>query len=322
MSAPARPTDPAGTLGATDAAGATEPPKADPSAPAAAAPPKRRGRPSGTSTAGKVVLLLEALATGQEGVGVREVARDNDMDKSAVSRLFDQLAGLGLAEKDPVSGRFRAGPRLFALSATVQGRDTLWQAAEPIVRELSNRFNETCYLATREGDEIVFRDKVDCDHYVRYVINTGEHAPLHSGAGGRAVLAALPSNELEAVLGRIELPRLTDRTITDFDELRRQVGEDRQRGYSLSTGERIVGGSAVAAPFYVANGACRGAIIFSCPEIRLDVRRIPEIADAVTGAARRLSARLGHPPDGSSTPARTSSREGRATVPTLANEDR
>lgn len=246
------------------------------------------------TTAEKLVRLLEALAANENGIGVREVARDAGMDKSAVSRLLDQLTSLGIAAQDPASARFHPGPRLFALGATVHGRDTLWHAAEPILRELAAQFNETCYLATREGFEVVFRDKVDCTHHVRYVIDPGERVQLHAGAGGRAVLAGLGPEELETFLAAAHLPRLTEHTITESAELRRQVGEDRRRGYSVSLGERVVGGSAVAAPYFQAGGSCRGAIVFTCPEVRFDVRRLPEIADAVVDAARRLSQRLGH----------------------------
>lgn len=245
------------------------------------------------STAVKVIRLLEALAASEDGIGVREVARQTGMDKSAVSRLLDQLARFGVAEQDPASARFHLGPRLLAIAATVHGRDTLWQAAEPILRELSTRFNETCYLATRDGFEVVFREKVDCTHHVRYVIDPGERVNLHAGGGGRAVLSGLTPEELEAFLASTPLPRLTDHTITDPVELARQAGEDRRRGYSVSMGERVVGGTAVAAPYFDAAGLCRGAIVFTCPEPRFDVRRLPEIADAVAAAARRLSQRLG-----------------------------
>lgn len=251
------------------------------------------GRAPARSAAEKVVLVLEVLAA-QDAIGVREAARAIGMDKSAVSRLLEQFAHLGLAERDPASGRFRAGPRLFALGATVLGRDSLWQAAEPIVRRLSGRFNETCYLAAREGDEVVFREKIDCDHHVRYVIDSGERGRLHAGAGGRAVLAGLPPDELAEVLDRIELLPLTGHTLTDREALRRVVEEDRRRGYSLSVGERIVGGAAVAAPYFVASGRCRGSIVYTCPDVRFDVGRVDEIAEAVVAAARELSARLGH----------------------------
>jgi IclR family acetate operon transcriptional repressor len=249
------------------------------------------------STAVKVVQLVELLAARRESLGVREVSRDTGLDKSAVSRLLDQLTQLGIAEQSQVTGRYYAGPRLFALGATVHARDTLWQAAEPILRSLVTRFNETCYLAIRDGDYVVFRDKVDCDHYIRYVISADERSPLHAGAGGRAVLAGIPEAECESVLARLTLTKLTANTITDRAELVRQVAEDRRRGYSVSMGERVAEGSAVAAPFHLPDGSCRGAVVLTCPAVRFDVRRVPEIADAVLGAGHSLSSRVGYHPE-------------------------
>lgn len=246
------------------------------------------------STASKLVSLLEALAAHEHGIGVRELARETGIDKSAVSRLFDQLCELRVAEQSEITGRFKAGPRLFALAATIHGRDTLWEAAEPIVRALAARFNETCYLATRELDQIMFREKVDCDRTVRYVIDVGERSALHAGAGGRAILAGLSPDEFEQVVRRTELVALTQQTIVDVDELRHQVEEDRGRGYSMSMGERVIGGCAIAAPFFRPGGTCRGSIVYTCPAQRFDVRSAPEIADAVKQAGRDLSARLGY----------------------------
>src|SRR5690242_3798064 len=70
------------------------------------------------SAVAKLTVLLNALAAAPGGVSVREVARETGIDKSAVSRLFDQLKSEGFVEREPLSGRFRVGPALFALAAT------------------------------------------------------------------------------------------------------------------------------------------------------------------------------------------------------------
>jgi DNA-binding IclR family transcriptional regulator len=255
--------------------------------------PSRRNR---HNTAAKVLMLLEALAAREEGIGVRELARELGIDKSAISRLFEQLVELGAAVQDEFSGRFRVGPALFALAATIHGRDTLWRAAEPIIRDLANTFNETCYLAVRDGDEIIFRDKVDCTHKVRYVIDPNERAPLHAGAGGRAVLIGLPDDEVRAILRRTGLPAITSRTITDPDKLLTLIKADRARRYSASRGERVPSGGAIAAPYFDATGSCLGTIVLTSPDQRYNPAQEPEIAAAVLRAAGELSERLGDRP--------------------------
>jgi DNA-binding IclR family transcriptional regulator len=248
------------------------------------------------STAAKVIMLVEALAAREEGIGVRELARELGIDKSAISRLAEQLTELGIAEQDEFSGRFRVGPALFALAATIHGRDTLWRAAEPIVRELATTFNETCYVAVRDGDEIIFRDKVDSTHKIRYVIDSGERAPMHAGAVGRAVLMTLSDDEVRGIVDRTGLPPVTSRTITDPDLLFATLHADRKRHYASSRGERISAGGAIAAPYFDAGGRCVGAIVFTWPDQRYDPSLEPEIAAAVMRAGAALSHRLGYRP--------------------------
>lgn len=252
------------------------------------------GRRNRHNTAAKVIMLLEALAAREEGIGVRELARELGIDKSAISRLFEQLVDLGAAVQDEFSGRFRVGPALFALAATIHGRDTLWRAAEPIVRELVNTFNETCYLAVRDGDEIIFRDKVDCTHKVRYVIDPNERAPLHAGAGGRAVLVGLPDAEVHEILRRTGLPAITSRTITDQTKLLTLIDADRERRYSASRGERVPSGGAIAAPYFDAAGRCVGSLVLTSPDQRYNPAQEQEIAAAVMLASAELSQRLGY----------------------------
>lgn len=246
------------------------------------------------TTVEKLVTLLEAVADSEDGIGVREVGRLNGIDKSSVSRLFEQLAQLRMVEQHELTGRFVAAPRLFTMAAKIHSRDTLWVAAEPILRGLVNDFNETCYLAIRDGDQVTFREKIDCDQTIRYFIELGQSSPLHAGAGGRAILSGMAVDEFEDFLARRELAPVTASTITDPDELGRQVREDRDRGYTISMGERVMGGSAVAAPYFGMSGDCRGSIVFTCPAERFNIRRAPEIADTVRRASAQLSRRLGH----------------------------
>lgn len=251
---------------------------------------RRRNRPPTTA---KVIMLLRELAAQPEGIGVRELARDLGIDKSAVSRLFDQLVDQGIAAQDEFSGRFRVGPALFALAATIHSRDTLWQAAEPIIRVLATTFDETCYLAVREGDEIIFRDKVDSTQNVRYVIDPGERAPLYAGAGGRAVLFTMTDAEITALVKHVGVRAVTANTVTNVAALLAQAGIDRERGYSVSHGERVVSGAAIAAPYFNAAGGCLGSIVFTWPALRSDAAHEPEVAAAVVAASRQLSERLG-----------------------------
>lgn len=245
--------------------------------------------------AARVVALIEAVAAAESSVGVRELARLTGIDKSAVSRLLVQLQRLGMVEQaQGVQGRYAIGPRLFSVASLVAARDSLTMAARPIMRELVDVVEESCYLAVLERGEMVFRDKADCHKPIRYVLEIGRPMPIHAGAGGRAVLAGMTHSEAAALLESAFLEELTPQTVTDPKALLVTAQEDRSRGYSVSFGERVIGGTAVAAPYYSGDGSCRGALVLTIPSERLEPERVPDLGAAVAAAANRLSVRLGH----------------------------
>jgi DNA-binding IclR family transcriptional regulator len=246
-----------------------------------------------SGTAWRVVRVLEALAAAPDGLGIRDTSRQTGLDKSAVSRLLTQLKVLDMVTKDEARGRYHVGPRLFALSSALVARDSLSRAARPSLESLVRRFDETCYLATRHLDTFTFTTKVECNRPFRYVIQLGSTAHLHAGAAGRAILLGIPEDEAREILHTTELEQLTDRTITDVERLLELAAQDRARGWSFSHGERIEGATALAAPFFDAEGACRGSVVFTRPAMRHSDDDLPDVADAVTQAAAELSRRLG-----------------------------
>jgi DNA-binding IclR family transcriptional regulator len=246
-----------------------------------------------SSVVWRAMTLLELLSRTGEGVGVRDAARQTGIDRSAVSRILGQLEQMGCVQQERERGVYAAGPRLFAIAAALRGRDSLWMAAQPILEALAAEHGETCYLTVREGDSVVFREKVDCDHTIRYVVELGKAFPLASGAAGTAILAGLPVEEARAVLeGGIE--PFTDASITGVEDYLAQLEVDRAQGYSVSRGRWVANGAGVASPWFAADGRCGGALTLSCPAFRLEAMEVDAVGRSVLRAARALSDRLGH----------------------------
>ncbi|MBG6238409.1 IclR family acetate operon transcriptional repressor [Mycetocola sp. CAN_C7] len=244
---------------------------------------------------GRAITLLELVATHADGIGVREAARVTGIDRSAVSRILTQFEELGYVEQALDRGMYAAGPSLFSIVAALAERDTLVKAAEPFLKELVSKFNETCYVASRVDDSLVFRGKVDCEHTIRYVIDLGKPFPLVSGAAGMAILAGMPAEESDRILSG-GLPANTPQSITDQDEFRRQLEIDRNQGYTYSPGRWVRNGAGISAPFFDAGGRCAGAITLSCPADRLEALSIEEVGASIRTAAQGLSRRLGFIP--------------------------
>lgn len=244
----------------------------------------------------KLITLIEAVAAAPHGISVREIARDTGIDKSTVSRIFTQLETLDVVEQVAITGRFVVGRRLTSLGEVLHTHNSLWGLAEPIVRELSARFDETCYLIVREGNLARFQERIDCRQAIRYVIERGQMSPLYAGASGRSILSGLPPEEARAYLDDVEISTITPETLTDRVQLQLLVEEDRALGYCVSNGERVAGGHGIGSPVFRADGCCVASIVWTCPSSRFNPDRIPEFGAAVKAASLKLSKLLGYPP--------------------------
>ena len=240
----------------------------------------------------RTITIIELIATHASGIGVREAARLTGIDRSAVSRILTELEALSYVAQDRDRGVYSAGPRLFSIVATLAERDSVARAAEPILRDLVSRYNETCFAFALVEDRIVVRARVDSDHTVRAMVELGSAWPLTTEAAGLAILSGLGTTDRERLL--VQPGSESSHTAqADLDSLRRRLEEDQQRGYSYSTGRSASEGTGIASPYFDATGNCVGSISLNGPRDRGESRPVNSAVVAVQDAARRMSERLG-----------------------------
>jgi DNA-binding IclR family transcriptional regulator len=74
---------------------------------------------------------------------------------------------------------------------------------------------------------------------------------LHSSGAGKAILADLPADRLDAYLETSSLSRHTPATITDVDDLRTELAAGRESELTYDYGERFEDVNCVATPLDV-----------------------------------------------------------------------
>ena len=187
----------------------------------------------GVQSVQRAAALLEAIADSAEPRTAPELAELCGLNRSTAWRLLATLEDEGLVDRDPASNRYSIGPAAARLAAAAT--DSLPRAARPHLEELSHRTGETVSLAVPRRLQLVYVDQVQAPH-VMAADWLGRAVPLHATSTGKALLATLPPEELDAALAQ-SLPQFTDRTITDPAELRAELDRTKRRGYAVSRGE-------------------------------------------------------------------------------------
>ncbi len=265
-----------------------------------ASPPRRGRLPIKSVTAtGQVqsltrgLSLLEALATAESGLSLTDLARKVELAPSTAHRLLATLEKMGYVYQGGDLARWYVGLHAFTVgSSFLANRDFVAQS-HPYLRRLMEQSGETANLGILDGTEAVFIDQVQCRETMRTIVKLGSRVPLHASGVGKAIFAALPDEQIDAIVKVKGLPRITANTITSPEIMWASIRVIRQRGYSFDDEEHLPGTRCVASPIYDEHAEALGAVSLAGPLSRLPDDRIKQLGPLVAHTAEELTRRLG-----------------------------
>ena len=204
---------------------------------------------SASGSLGKGLRLIELLIESPTPRGLSELAADAGVDTSSVHRLLQPLLERGYVVRDAESRRYMAGPKALGPYSMTHPLKELGRDALPILTSVRNSTGETTAIVTFIGGQRLNTETVRGAHALVPYYDTWLRSPLHGSASGKVLLAALSRKERQALLGPGPYPAATPKTITDPEELERQLEEVKQSGYAIARDDAFAGMTAIAAPF-------------------------------------------------------------------------
>ncbi len=240
----------------------------------------------------RIMHILKCFDDAHPVLGVSQIAGMVGLHRATTHRLMTALATAGFLERVPGSDKYRLGTRLLEMGLSILRRLDFRQEALSHMRELVERFGEVCDLGILDGDKVLYIDVLPSRYPIAVSVSTGLRLPAHCTASGKAILAFLPLQEVDALL-RDPLPRLTEHTVTSKAAFLQQLEEIRRRGWALDDEETEIGVRAVAVPIRDITGRAIASIGIPGPTGRMGSDRMEEMGAALLEAARAVSARLG-----------------------------
>ncbi|MDI2030504.1 IclR family transcriptional regulator [Saccharopolyspora sp. TS4A08] len=236
-----------------------------------------------------VALLNAVAASSPEGRPAAELAADCGLNRATAWRLLATLEHHGLIERDPVTNRYAIGFAISRMAATA-GVDVLVRRAHDVLERLSRKTGETANLAVVQRLGLTYVDEV-VPPVVLSARWLGRQVPIHATSAGKAFLAWLPEDEVEAMLAS-PLPEYTATTRTDQDALRSELAEIREQGYSVSVGELESQVYGVAAPVLDTSRRPFAIVSIWGPRDRVPESRFAELGALARDAASEIAAAM------------------------------
>jgi IclR family transcriptional regulator, acetate operon repressor len=187
-----------------------------------------------------------------------DIATEIQMPRSSVYRLTEALSQAHLTETLPDS-RIRLTLRWLRLADAARAGMTEWTSARAVLDDLAETTGQTAFLSLPNGDQAICVDWARGRAINVLILKPGRTLPLYAGAAGRATLA-FRDEAPDDYLAKAPFPDLTPATLTTAVQLRRDVAETRDRGFSVSDEDVTIGIGALGAPLLASSGRFRGAL--------------------------------------------------------------
>ena len=240
---------------------------------------------------GRAAILLNVLAQSQRtGLRFTDMVNQTGFSKATLHRLLAALSQHGFVEVEQPGGRYFLGFQLGAWAAAVNSRHGLWERTAPIVRDLSERVEDTAYLSLRVREMAVCLVLQEGTAAIRALpLHQGDRSALGVGSAAAAILAAIEDEaEIDRILAAPAHIAYCERRQVTHEHIRKHLARTRKLGYAFvdDLNPDMIG---MALALQGAGGRVAGALSVAAIHSRLrDVRR----RDAVLAEVRQAAAQL------------------------------
>lgn len=237
--------------------------------------------------------ILKSFTMDEPEKKISDLSQSLGLNKSTVSRTMSTLASEGFVFKDPETKKYRLGLSILSLSGIVNTNMDVYRESQPVLNKLVENIGETAHISVLDNLEVIYLNKVECNHPVRFLTHVGKRNPPYCTSSGKVLLAYSDEEIVESVINK-GLQKFSKHTIVSPQELRNYLKKVRKDGYAYSVEEFLEGVNSVAAPVYDYQGKVIAAIAVVGPKQRIQAHKIPALAKKVTQAAMDISERMGY----------------------------
>ncbi|HGY0234642.1 TPA: IclR family transcriptional regulator C-terminal domain-containing protein [Klebsiella pneumoniae] len=233
-----------------------------------------KGDPNFMASLARGLEVIQAFTPQRPLLSISQISQKTGIPRAAVRRCLYTLSKLGFVYAED-GKNFQLRPRILALGHAWLASTPLARSAQPVLRHLSEMLNESCSIATLDGDDI---------------LDIGSRLPAWATSMGRVLLSHQPEEKLNDMLARVTMIRYTPQTVDSVAKLRAELKRVHQQGYALNDQELEMGLRSLAVPLFNAQGQVQAALNVGVHAGQMTAREMIErVLPELQKAARELT---------------------------------
>lgn len=244
---------------------------------------------AGAQVVGRVAAVMRAISASMPG-GLRTaaVADATALTRPTVHRILTSLAANGFVDRHPSSSVWFLGPEVFLMGAIAAERYDITGIARDRLRRLAAETGESAFLSARRGDESVCLLREEGSFPIRsFVLHEGIRFPLGVASAGLAILAFLPSKQIDEYISAADLTAWGP--AHSPEAVRQRIWETRERGYALNPGLIVEGSWGMGAAVFNRAGEPAWALSLTGVESRFTAARQPDLGRLLLFHAHKIT---------------------------------
>ncbi len=241
----------------------------------------------------KAMEVLACFTKDKPVWGITEMAEHFGVTKSNIHNIVSTFCAMGYLKRLP-DGRYTLGLKMLEYAFIINQNLGYPRAVYDILMETSQQVGEIVYFGIPYGTKVLYlyvvhpTDRMNVRPY-RDIL--GETAYFYCTGIGKAMLAAMPEEEWRERIGN-ERPQYQPNTLTDVDEICKELRLTRSRGYAIDNSERDPNVRCVGVPVFSAVGKLVAGISVSGPAVTMTDRKLLECAGILQNAALKMRSRI------------------------------
>lgn len=244
------------------------------------------GSAPGASLVDRTLDVLGAFDERHRTLRLADLAARSGLAPPTTLRIVRRLVAAGALDRT-ADGSYVVGRRLWDIGLLAPVQTGLREVAAPFLQDLHAATRATVHLAERDGDQVLYLDRLSGVASVPVVSRVGSRLPMHATGVGKVLLAHAPTEVQQRVLA--DLRPLTPYTIVTPGALVRQLERVRRDDFATTQEELTLGACSVAVPVRDAAGAVVAALGVVVPSLRRDRERLVAALSVAAAGITRLA---------------------------------
>jgi IclR family KDG regulon transcriptional repressor len=219
-------------------------------------------------TLDQALALLQAFTREKPNWGVRELAKQLDLNHSVVYRILATFQGHGFLQQDKETKKYKLGLAFMEYAALLREHLQLSDMIYPIMKRLSEETGESIFLTWLDSHEGVCIEIYESSQNIKYGLSIGSRTPLFAGASNKIIMAHLSPEVQESIILK-GLKSDSYKKAMSRESILASLKKIRQEGWAYSVGDYSDSVFGIAVSLCNRKNDVIGSLTVAGPEYRM-----------------------------------------------------